>query len=111
VLHATGFRASSKTNLASYMVHYVDGQTAHIPIVYGKQVGDWWFDPSAPAPPTNARVIWTGQNQAAASYRRSIRLYEFTWTNPRKKVVVERMTLASNSSGGGLFVLAVTVDP
>ncbi len=33
-----------------------------------------WIDPKNPADPTGAKVVWTGENEAAKAYGKSLRL-------------------------------------
>jgi hypothetical protein len=111
VLHATAFEVSTKTNLANYVIHYADGQTHQVPIVYGKQIADWWYDRDGGGDVTDARVVWTGHNEAATSYGKGIRLCRFTWENSRPGVVVEHISLVAAKSGTGIFLVALTVEP
>ncbi len=37
-LHATAFAAEDKAHVATYLLHYADGQTAEIPLRYGKEI-------------------------------------------------------------------------
>jgi hypothetical protein len=93
------------------VVHYADNQTREIPIIYGKQVVDWWFDPKHPFEPTDARVAWTGVNEAAEAYGKSLRICQFTWENPLKETEVTSISLFSRSTMSAPFVIAITIDP
>ena len=111
-LHATAFQSKSGTNVATYIVHYSDsdGQSRAIPIVYGKHIADWWFDPKRPSEPTDAKVAWSGQNEAAGGYENSIRLYQFTWENPVKDLIVGSISFVSTNPDPGPFLIAITVE-
>jgi hypothetical protein len=100
-----------QTNIASYVVHYADNQTREIPMIYGKQVVDWWFDPKHPLELTDAKVAWTGQNEAAEAYGKSLRLYRFTWENPLKEVEVASISFVSGATISAPFLIAITIEP
>ena len=110
-LHATAVDPVSRTNVASYVIHYADKQVREIPVVYGQQIADWWVDPKHPLEPTDAKVAWTGQNEAAEAYGKSLRLYRFTWENPLKEVEVASISFVSAASISAPFLIAITIEP
>jgi hypothetical protein len=109
-LHGTAFGPLSQLNLARYFIHYMDRQVREIPIVYGQNIGDWWFDPKNPFEPTEAKVVWTGTNDAAKAYGRSVRLFLFTAKNPLADVPIDTISMASSAEDSALFLIAVTVE-
>jgi len=111
ILHATAFEVKTNSYLANYLIHYADGQTNQVPIVYGKQIADWWYDHDAVPDVTDARVVWTGNNEAASSYGKGIRLCRFTWENSRPDIAVEHISLVAAKSETGIFMVAITVEP
>ena len=64
-----------------------DDTTVTIPIVYGKDVMDWWCY-EGNGEPTVGKVAWKGENEGAKTLNATIRLYTMTWENPKpdKKV-------------------------
>ncbi|QDT90866.1 hypothetical protein [Gimesia algae] len=76
------------TRVGEYVVHYDDKSKVEIPIVYGKDVRDWWFRKDEKAP-SESKVIWENDNKAAGRYQCRVRLYMTTWKNPHpdRKVV------------------------
>ncbi|MDB6129824.1 MAG: hypothetical protein JWM04_931, partial [Verrucomicrobiales bacterium] len=42
-LHGTGYQAKDGTTIGYYVVNYVSGPERKIPIIYGKDVRDWWY--------------------------------------------------------------------
>ena len=109
-LHAASFPYRSKTTNGLYTFHYVDSRVEVMPVVYGKQTSDWWFNPDKPAGPTNATVAWVGGNQAAKAYGRSIRLYLATWENPRPDIEVATISFVVGPTIDGPFLVAITVE-
>ncbi|HTL55808.1 MAG TPA: hypothetical protein VL361_09020 [Candidatus Limnocylindrales bacterium] len=111
VLDAATFPPESQTCLGSYVLHYAAGQTNEIPIVYGQNIADWWFDPKKPFVPKNAHVAWEGFNEAVKAYGKSIRVYQMSWENPLPDVEVISISLVSHMNLSAPFIIAITVDP
>jgi hypothetical protein len=112
-LHGTALAPGSLTNdLASYRVRYKDGQVHEVPLLYGQHIADWWFDPKTQHGPTEARVVWTGENEAARSYGKSIRLFRFSWDNPVKDVEITSIDLISGNGNedSAMFLIAITLE-
>lgn len=90
-----------------YLVHYEDGTSVEVPVVYGQQVIDWWDDPSRFAE-AMARyglfVAWQGENPM----RKGIILPGYEWTNPHPEKVIRDVdfTLVPESGLGAVPVLA-----
>jgi hypothetical protein len=100
-----------QTNVATYVVHYADNQTREIPIIYGQQIADWWDDPKHPSEPTDAKVAWTGYNEAAARYGKYLRIYQSTWENPLSGVEVASISFVSGTTISAPFLIAITIQP
>jgi hypothetical protein len=95
--------------IGEYVVHYADGQSATIPIVYGHSVVDWWFMDSDPLP-TDAVVAWKGDNERTEGLGHSIQLYKFTWTNPRPDVSIQTIDFVSRGQESAPFLMAISVE-
>jgi hypothetical protein len=108
-LHAVGFIYAFGTTNGHYTIHYADGEVLKIPVRYGQQIADWWFNRGI-ADRMDAKAVWTGENDAARAHERSIRLYRFTWENPRSNDEISTISLASSVDPDGPFVVAITVD-
>jgi Protein kinase domain/Putative zinc-finger len=93
-----------------YKVTYDDNSQETIPIVYGKDLLDWWFAEGA-AGPTEARIAWIGDNAEAKRFGKKVRLYLVTWTNrePTKKVVSIDFG-AVKATGQIPFCVAITAE-
>jgi hypothetical protein len=109
-LHATAFWHRPGTKVASYIIHYADSQVREIPLVYGEQIADWWFDPRKPAELTDAKVAWTGENEAAKSHGKAIRLYQSNWENPLRDVEVATISFLSSLTQAAPFLIAITLE-
>src|SRR5579883_4975 len=80
-LHGTGFGTDEGTVIGKYVIRYDDKTTAEVEVVYGRDVVDWWAYPDQKAP-TQAKVAWEGENEAAAGFNAKIKLYLMSWENP-----------------------------
>jgi hypothetical protein len=109
-LQATGWRMPDGTAIGRYVIHYVDGQQQAVPVVYGENVRDWWFDPKLDEPTKGAVVAWTGKNAATETRGQAVRLYRFTWENPRADAAIESLDLVSENSNSSPFLIALTVE-
>jgi hypothetical protein len=109
-LHASGWRAVEGTQIGQYVLHYDDGETAVIPLVYGQNTSDWWFYPNDPPNVSDAEVVWQGVNQASLSSNEALRLYKFTWENPRPEHGITQLDLFSTMASSAPYLIAVTAE-
>jgi hypothetical protein len=107
-LHGTGFSVAEGTSVGGFRVHYAGGQTNLIPIVYGENVRDWWDPPADGKGVTTAELAWRGANEAVLAEGGSLRLYKFTWVNPRPEAVIETVDYFSAMTEAAPFLIAVT---
>jgi tetratricopeptide (TPR) repeat protein len=110
ILHAAQWRGKDNTRIGYYTVHYEDKRQETIPIVYGKDVLDWWYTEGSPDPKP-AKVAWKGDNADAKNSGARIRLYLTTWNNPapgRKVVSIDFHS--TNSDRSAPFCVAMTAQ-
>jgi hypothetical protein len=107
ILHATAYSVADGTVIAKYVVHYDDQATETIEVVYGKDVRDWWAQ-DGDEEPTRGVVAWTGSNEAAYSYYRTLWLFSLTWKNPRPDKKVVTIDYVSTLTDAAPFVVAMT---
>jgi hypothetical protein len=97
ILHATGWgdcqpNVWDGTLVGRYLLHGEDGSIQQVPIVYGKDVRDWYIPDQAQGVTHGAldlKVAWKGSNATATQVGATIRLFLTTWINPTpdRKVV------------------------
>jgi hypothetical protein len=94
--------------LARYVVHYVDGASEEIPVVYGRDVRSWWRDVNNPTfiPPP----AWTGHNMSSREHHAMILLYHTAWENPHPGVEIRSLDLISTLTECAAFVIAITAE-
>ena len=98
------------TQIGHYVVHYEDGATASIPIVYGQDVRDWWATEDR-IPVTRARVAWTGTNPPIERFKTVLRLYLAVWENPHPEKKIARLDFCSAcKTPCAPFSVAITVE-
>jgi hypothetical protein len=113
ILHSTGYgndpAVGDGTEIGAYVVHYADGATERIPIVYGEDLRDWWVMPDKPAV-KRAKVAWEGTNAAAEGMGTKIRLYRVEWTNPHPEKEVATIDAVSKGLECDPFLIALTLE-
>jgi hypothetical protein len=112
ILHATGYYLDDgqEANIGAYTVHYDDGTSTTIPIVYGRDVLDWWKYPGA-GDPSRGKVAWEGTNEAAKEFEATLRLYLTTWENPHPDKAVKTIDYSSTmDTPCAPFCVALTVE-
>ncbi len=108
VLHSIWGSAAPNTKVGAFVLHYADGQTREIPILYGKHVRDVWI--RDPRPPTGALVAWKGKSSGANKDSRGVQFFQATWENPRPEAEVRSIELAERSVNLIPILLAITLE-
>ncbi|HUG90164.1 MAG TPA: hypothetical protein VML55_04995 [Planctomycetaceae bacterium] len=120
ILHATAFgggpntpgtewHVEDDTRIGEYVIHYEDKTSETVPIVFGKDVRDWWVGEDEKAP-SRSRVVWTGDNPQANRFRCRLRLYLSTWENPEpgKRIASIDYIGRKNDTPAAPFCVAIT---
>ncbi len=105
-LHACGWKTADGTKVGTYTLHYADGQTATIPLIYGEDLRDWNADSDPSAELKRATVVWSAINNG----RRRVRVFQMAWENPRPEVEIRTLDFESAMSEAAPFILAITAD-
>jgi len=87
-----------------YVVHYADGQTAEVPVLYGRGVGPWVSKEPAGLP--EAAVAWAAPFPADESGDQAV-LYQLQWPNPRPGVEIASVDLTYGPDGSRYGVPAL----
>jgi hypothetical protein len=111
VLHGTISPEKEGAEVARFVWHYDSGQETS-PILYGRDVRDWWWRPESPEERTSdrSRVVWTGSNPVAREKGYSLRLYLTTIENPKPHELVNSLDYVSAMSESAPFLIALTVE-
>lgn len=119
-LHGFGWDASRLTPVATWVIHYADGKSVDVPVVYGRDVLSSWSPSGLGAPEARfvaagGKVAWEKAVEAAktspAGSKTVSRLFLTTWQNPRPTVKIDALDLKSNPKIFATpFLVALTVD-
>ena len=111
LLHGTVQGLGDPLVVASLVLHYADGTTGKLDIVYGQQIYDWWFKGSAELPLAgNTKVAWVGQNPEATRGGYRIRVFKSSFDNPKPDEQIKTIDYVSALTRSGPFLLALTVE-
>lgn len=105
-LHASRWTEDYGTKIGHYAIHYANGDTWEIPILFGVDVRDWrpMHDPDAPA--HGPVVAWRGRDKAGLE----IVLFQTQWANPLPDVQITSIDLVSSMTNAAPFLVAVTAQ-
>ncbi len=109
-LHGAAWSAEEGAKIGEYVLHYVNGQTTSLPIVYQRHVRDWWIQASDPLP-TDADIAWTGENPASHKLGYAIQLYRYTANNPFPNEEIKTIDFVSAMTESAPFLIALTIEP
>lgn len=109
-LHGASGTEKEDTRIGEYVLHYADGKTRHIPIIYQRQVRDWWIQ-KGEAVPTDADIAWTGGNEASHKSGHNIQLYQYTVNNPYPDIEIETIDFVTAKTESAPFLIALTIEP
>lgn len=108
-LHAAAWSDPDGTRIGHFTVHYQDGETEEIPILYGQDVRDWWTQPNEPED-DKPIVAWAGPNSATQDGNPPKRIFKTMWENPRSDVEIENIDYVSAMANSAPFLMAITVE-
>jgi hypothetical protein len=108
-LHATQHHAvPNDSPVGYYTVNFEDQSQSTIPIVYGKDISDWWYHERAGC--GRAQVAWEGANEEVSKHGAKLRLYHTRWQNPQPSRVVTSIDFAATTVLVAPFCVAMTVE-
>jgi hypothetical protein len=111
-LHAVqGEGPEDGTRVGHYLIHFTNGRSEEIPIIYGRDARDWWEHPDSPVGVTDAVIAWKGSNPGVvAAGMRGIRLFKRTWSNPSPEVEVASIDFVAEHNQAHPFLVALTAE-
>jgi hypothetical protein len=103
---------SDGTLLCRYILHYADGGRREIPVLYGRDVRDFWERDNDIKPESDRGVVvWRGSNPAVQARGCRLRLYQRTFDNPRPEVEIKSIDLVSARPRCVPILIALTIEP
>ncbi len=110
-LHGTQYEVADGTTIGRYTVHYADGFSEEVPIVYGEDVSVWMTWQNGPRKTTMANLAWTGKNgRTELSPEAKVYLFAMVWTNPHPDRAIEAIDFTSAVTDCSPFLVAVTAE-
>ncbi len=109
-LQGTAWRAEEDAKIGEYVLHYANGQTRIIPIIYQRHVKDLWVQKGDPIP-TDADIAWTGEDDASHKPSYNIQLYRYTANNPLPNEEIKTIDFVSTMTESAPFLIALTIEP
>lgn len=99
------------TKIGEYKVNYGDKSAEYIPIVFGKDVRDWWFRKDEKEA-SHSKTAWKGDNDYATMNECRLRLYLSAWDNPKPgmKVISIDYIGQKEATVAAPFCVALTLE-
>ena len=108
--------------VGSYVIHYLDGSTEELKIIYGQDTRNWWSGGGVLPPDhdeelgsDDAAIAWQGSNNQSQKLNPALqrRLFRKTYENshPEKTIVHIDFISALNQSAPFLIALTVSDEP
>ena len=108
-LHATGWTMPDGSQIGAYIVHFSDGARQEVPIIYGKDICDWWF-PAVTPTNTNPGITTNVAAWTATTTQGIVALYKSTWENPHPRTEIKTIDFVSLGSKCAPFLLGITAE-
>lgn len=106
-LMGAGWIDPDGVQIGQFVLHYTDGQTKMLPIIYGRDVRDWW---NSEGVTPGSTVAWNGENDAAVAGHSKIRLFKNVRDNPLPGARIETIDFVSTMQNSAPFLLAITLE-
>jgi len=100
IMHSSVYRERAGTEIGSYILHFADGQSETLPIIYGEDVTE---ERGIRAPSARAKLAWPGS-------KTKLPIYQVTWTNPQPDVEIKSLDLVSAMTETSPLLIAITVE-
>lgn len=104
-LHASRWTEADGKTIGRYVIHYADGQTRQVPIVFGVDLRDWLPSWDAHAAAKDPPVGWHGRDG-----KLDIVLFEKQWPNPLPDAEISSIDLLSSMTDAAPFLVALTAE-
>ncbi|MFA9380756.1 MAG: hypothetical protein ACERKO_06810 [Acetanaerobacterium sp.] len=104
LLHGIYGRLPVDTVAASYVIHYVDGETRDIHMIYGRNVTDTCRADLSPL--TDGEIIVLEKNDAG----RQMLLVRCVYNNPRPEVEIASIDFVSKNTEAAPFLVGATLE-
>jgi hypothetical protein len=110
LLHNTTWPDVEGETIALIRLHYADGTSQELPVIYGAHVRDSHrirTEESETLSDPDSKIVWRGPG--SASFKSTTRVFESKFINPRPLKVVKTMDVVSTHHLAGYQLYAMTV--
>ncbi len=111
VLHGASGRVKEGTRIGTFRLHYREGDSADLAIVYGSDQPDLGIRSDRASRASAVTLAWVGTLVASRPAETRVPLFKSTYDNPAPDREVVRITFESVVTASGPFLLAMTVEP
>jgi hypothetical protein len=108
-LHSTAWQEKNGTKIGSYVIQFVDGAQEEVPIIYGRDVRNWWLTKEQHTA-SEPSAVWIGTTPAASRSGFEIHLFHSTWKNPRPDVEIRDLDFVSADTECPPVLIAITAE-
>jgi hypothetical protein len=107
-LHCCGWPSPKGTSIGSFVIHYSNGESRSVPIVYGVDVQEWWMNEEITSD-SKLNVVWRGKNHSAPDGPQ-IGVCKTTWMNPLPGIEIDHIDYESAMMNSAPFLIAITIE-
>jgi type II secretory pathway pseudopilin PulG len=108
-LGGAGWNVNDQAEIGTIVVHYENRSQDRVPIIYNRQVKDWWQE--APSGGPDAPVVaWSGDIDKDQGGTGPGNVYRYFWVNPQPDVTVTSLDLRSTMLQPAPFIIAITAE-
>lgn len=108
-LQGTGWNAPEGTPVATYVMHYANGQKEQFTILYGVHVIDWVSQESQPKDSKASVLAWTGKSPTTGG-QMQLHLYKTQWKNPFPDQPISTIDYLGSNEDPAPFLIAITLE-
>lgn len=101
-LHGCAHSAEPDKKVGSYVIHYEDGKTSQIDLLYSRSISAWNDQSSA----MSYGFAWRGKGQDG----RLVGVSDLRWKNPRPEVKVTTIDFIAEDTEASPFLVAMTAE-
>ncbi len=107
-LHCCGWPSPKGASIGAFVIHYQNGESRSVPIVYGVDVQDWWMNEDVTSD-SKLNVVWRGKNHSAPDGP-PIGVCKTTWVNPLPSIEIDHIDYQSAMMNSAPFLIAITLE-
>jgi len=110
-LHGCLWPGDRDHTIGNYIVHYTNGATHTIPLVYDKNIANVWDDPGklSISEIEQAKLVElplkSSRNNSRPWYS-----YHYTWENPNPDLTIEHIAVQANRKESAPMILGITME-